>query len=140
MEGTIWLSIKSEMYKVGEPVQEYGFETEGKMYHKDGADYIMYMESELSGMEGDKTVLKFKDGRCTMHRYGVHKSELAFEEGVRVETQYRTPYGVFDMMTLASKVEFDMDAGLVELNYRLVIKGLSESRNVLRIRMRSAGA
>jgi len=136
MDGEIWLSIASEIHTPGEPVQEYEFETEGKMYHKDGADYISYLESELSGMKGDKTILKFKNGRCTMHRFGVHKSELAFEKGVKIESVYHTPYGNFEMMTLASKVEFDLEAGIVEINYRLVIKGMSESRNVLRISMR----
>ncbi len=136
MEEQIWLSIETKIHKVNEPVEEYTFETEGKKYHKGGADYVMYMESELSGMEGDKTVLKFKDGRCTMHRFGVHKSEIAFEEGVKIESTYHTPYGNFEMQTLASKVLFDMALGEVELNYRLVIKGLSESRNVLRITFR----
>jgi len=140
MEGQIWLSINSEIHKPGEPVEEYGFETEGKMYHKDGADYIMYLESELSGMEGDKTVLKFKDGRLTMHRYGVHKSELAFEKGIRIESIYHTPYGNFDMLTHASKVDFDMENGIVELVYRLVIKGLSESTNVLNIKVKQTSA
>ncbi len=140
MEGQIWLSINSEIHKTGEPVEEYGFETEGKMYHKDGADYIMYLESELSGMKGDKTVLKFKDGRLTMHRFGVHKSELAFEKNVKIESIYHTPYGNFDMLTLASKVDFDMESGIVELVYRLVIKGLSESTNVLNIKIKQASA
>lgn len=135
MDGQIWLSIHSKIRKPGEPVEEYGFNTEGKMYHKDGADYIMYMESELSGMEGDKTVLKFKDGRLTMHRFGVHKSELAFEEGVKIESVYQTPYGNFDMVTYASVVDFDLESGDVTLKYRLVIKGLSESTNTLEIKI-----
>lgn len=140
MEGQIWLSIHSEIHKPGEPVEEYSFETEGKMYHKDGADYIMYMESELSGMQGDKTVLKFKNNRLTMHRYGVHKSEIAFEQGVKIESMYQTPYGNFEMTTRASKVEFNLEEGIVELVYRLVIKDLSESTNVLKVKIKETKA
>jgi len=140
MEGQVWLSIHSEIHKPGQPVEEFGFESEGKMYHKDGADYIKYTESELSGMQGDKTVLKFKDNRLTMHRFGVHKSELAFEEGVKIESLYRTPYGNFEMTTLASKLEFNLDKGIVDLVYRLSIKDLSESTNVLKITIKETKA
>ncbi len=133
MTGQVWLSISSEIKKVGEPVEEYVFETEGKVFEKDDAEYIVYEESELSGMKGDRTVLKFKDGVCTMHRYGVHKSELVFDEGTKIESMYHTPYGNFEMMTLASRVAFDREAGVAELVYRLVIKGLSESVNKLKI-------
>ena len=136
MSETIWLSIESKIHKVGEPVETYDFETEGKLVHKDGTDYITYQESDLSGMNGDRTMLKFKEGICNMHRYGAHKSELTFEEGKRHETFYDTPYGRFEMMTLAEKVWFDREAGVAELAYRLVIKGLSESRNTLRITIR----
>lgn len=136
MEGLVWLSIISQIRRLGEPVEEYGFETEGKIHVKDGGTYITYKETELSGMDGDRTVLKFKNGVCTMHRYGVHKSELAFEEGKRIESIYHTPYGNFEMATLASKVAFDMDKGIVEIEYRLVIKDLSESKNSLQIKIR----
>ncbi len=136
MEGRVWLSIVSEIKKMGEPVEEYDFETEGKVFEKDGAQYIMYEESELSGMKGDKTVLKFKGGVCTMHRYGVHRSELVFEQGQKSETIYHTPYGNFEMTTLASKVLYDCELGHVELDYRLIIKNLSESKNKLKITIR----
>jgi uncharacterized beta-barrel protein YwiB (DUF1934 family) len=136
MEGRVWLSIVSEIRKTGEPVEKYDFETEGKVFEKEGTQYIMYEESELSGMKGDKTVLKFRDGVCTMHRYGVHRSELIFEEGQKSETIYHTPYGNFDMTTLASKVIYNRASGHVELDYRLIIKGLSESKNKLKIKIR----
>ncbi len=136
MENQIWISIHSEMHKANAPIEKYAFETEGKMYHKDGVDYIVYHESALSGMAGDKTVLKLREGQLTMHRYGVHKSELIFQEGKWIESAYHTPYGDFEMTTMAHKVAFDLEEGIVEVVYRLLIKGLSESTNVLKLKLK----
>ena len=43
--------------------------------------------------------------------------------------------GNFDMVTYASLVDFDLENGDVTLKYRLVIKGLSESTNTLKIKI-----
>ena len=42
--------------------------TEGKLYEKGEAMYLIYDETELSGMPGCKTRLKLKDGTVKMRR------------------------------------------------------------------------
>lgn len=135
----IVMKIKSEIKRLGDEPTIIDFTTEGKYYHRNGADYLVYQESEISGMAGSKTSLKFKDGIITMKRIGSGGADMVFELDKRHTSYYRTPYGIFDMEMRASEIknhlvfEEDSVVGLLEIAYALVIKGLSESKNYLKI-------
>lgn len=138
----IVLHIKSSIVMSGEEDQNLDLMTEGSYYEKLGSHYLLYEETEVSGMAGDKTSIKLVDGKVIMHRYGANTSELTFEAGKRYETLYRTPYGDFEMEILASEVNYQIEAdgsGEVHLVYALSIKGMGESRTVMHIKMRAAG-
>lgn len=133
----VLMKVHSVIHMKGEEDQVMELMTEGKYYEKNGSSYFLYEETEVSGMAGDKTMLKYNnDNRVTMHRYGENNSELCFEEGKRYEAMYQTPYGPFDMEVLASKVIFEVDSegtGFVELVYELSIKGIGETKTRMRI-------
>ncbi len=133
MEYAVVLNIRSEIITKGEEPQKMDFMTPGKLFSKDGGWYIIYEETELSGLAGSKTMLKFKDGMCSMHRYGPHASQLTFEVGVKHESIYGTPYGNFNMTTKGRTIDTDFETGKVKLVYDLVIDGLSESVNTLEV-------
>ncbi len=80
--------------------------TEGKHYLKHGSHYIVYDESELSGMEGCTTTLKMNDDGIKMRRYGGANSELIFEKGKRNSSDYVTPYGTFKLEILTREMEW----------------------------------
>ena len=60
------------------------FMTEGKLYKKNGSTYIVYEETEMSGLEGVKTTLRIDDasGDVKMKRFGIHKG-TPFQQPVR---------------------------------------------------------
>ncbi len=134
----VFLQLTTEIESDGDDTQRIEFATAGKYYLKDETHYYIYTESELSGMEGGKTTLKIKDDTVTMHRYGVNVVELVFIAGEIRESIYETPYGVFDVemktITLASAID-DRGAGHIEISYDIEVKGLSKTRNHLRIRV-----
>ncbi len=138
----VMMKVNSVIRMKGEEDQVMELMTEGKYYEKNGSRYFLYEETEVSGMAGDKTMLKFSEGRVTMHRYGENNSELSFEEGKRFETLYNTPYGAFEMEVLASKVFFEVDdegGGSIELIYELSIKGIGETKTRMQIDSRALG-
>ena len=47
------------------------FVTEAKLYKRSGAMYLIYEESELSGIPGCKTRLKLKGDEVQMKRFGL---------------------------------------------------------------------
>jgi uncharacterized beta-barrel protein YwiB (DUF1934 family) len=66
--------------------------TEGNFYIKGNTFYVVYEESELSGMDGTTTTLKITEDKVTLLRFGTNKSKMVFEKNKRYESDYDTPY------------------------------------------------
>ena len=121
----------------GEDTME--FITEAKLYEKGEAMYLIYDESELSGIPGCKTRLKFKGDQVQMKRIrndGTMGHEIKFEKGKRHTSFYETPFGAIEMEVLTNKLENTLSAdggGQVDIDYSISLKGLMEGRNKLNI-------
>ena len=115
------------------------FITEGQIYQKNDTLYLEYEESEFSGMPGCKTVLEFIGDEIKMCRYGYgtgFDSEIEFREGKRYKGYYETPYGSIEMEVLTNEIENNLSKdgkGSVNIDYDIILKGLSEGRNKLNI-------
>jgi len=115
------------------------FVTEAKLYERGGALYLIYEESELSGVPGCKTRLKFKGDKVQMKRLGegiVLGGEIHFEKGKRFTGIYETPYGPIEMEVLTNSLNNTLTAegsGELNIDYDISLKGLVESRNTLSI-------
>lgn len=110
--------------------------TEGKYYEKNDSIFLVYDESEISGMEGSTTTLKIEDEKVTMKRFGSSESKLIFEQGVRHESLYVTAYGVMDMEVVANKIDIQRDADMLKklnLSYSLNVSQNTEIKNKLSI-------
>lgn len=132
------IKVKSLIKQKGEQDHNVEITTPGKIYKKDGSIYIFYEESELSGMEGIKTMLKISDSYVKLSRTGAAESGLIFETGVNHLSKYGTPYGEFMMETTTKSIKLDLDeklVGSVTIEYHLSIKGLSETEHLLEIKV-----
>lgn len=131
----IKLSVKSTQKMMGEEPQTIEFMTMGKLYFKRGAHYIIYEESELSGLQGHKTSLRVHDETIVMNRYGPMPMHMHFEEGVRQTTLYETPYGSLKLEFLPHLVQsyIDEHSGKISIEYDMAIQGLKEASHKLDI-------
>lgn len=117
------------------------FITEGKLYQKGDALYLIYDESEISGMPGCRTRLKLKNGSIKMKRIGENvgvDTEIEFEKGKRYTGYYDTPYGAIEMEVLTNHIENSLTpegTGTVDIDYHISLKGLTEGRNKLNIQL-----
>ena len=142
----IMLKITGRQFVGNEEAEDsVEFITEGKMSEKNGATYILYDESELSGFPGCTTTLKFKDDRIVLKRIGKNKeiaSHMEFEPGLEFRNKYNTPYGAIDMIMRTSKIENDLNEagiGTVDIEFLITLKGLvTDARNELRIEVSEA--
>lgn len=111
--------------------------TNGQSYSKDGITYLVYEESELSGMEGCVTTLMVEEGVVTLKRHGAASHELRFEQGKKFKGLYETPMGLFDMEILTdlikNKLNSDATEGSLEIEYEISLRGLMEARNKMNI-------
>jgi uncharacterized beta-barrel protein YwiB (DUF1934 family) len=130
------IRIKSTQIPLGEDPEVMEFMTEGKHYIKNGAHYIVYEESELSGMKGCMTTLKLEENKIKMKRFGDANSELMFEKGKRHVSDYVTPYGNFKLTIRTSQLEWGIDdssKGKIHIKYDLSMQSVLESANEMEI-------
>ena len=135
----IMIRIKGQQAngETGEDSME--FVTEATLYKRGDAIYLIYEESELSGIPGCKTRLKLKDGKVQMKRFGEGAgagSEINFETGKRYTGFYETPFGAIEMEVLTNKLENTLSEqgdGYIDIDYSISLKGLLEGRNRLNI-------
>ena len=114
------------------------FFTEGRFARKGDALYLIYEESELSGIEGYTTSLKVTGGKVRMKRYaeeGGIQTAIEFEKGRKFTGWYETPFGTVEMEVLTNEVTNQLEpegAGTLGIDCSVSLKGLTESRNLLK--------
>lgn len=106
--------------------------TEGELYVTDERVIIAYEESELTGMEGSYTQVRFErrmPGLVTMTRNGSVSTILIFEENKRHICTYQTPYMPFQICVFTKKVENTLlEDGKIVLDYVVEIRGAQAER------------
>lgn len=112
--------------------------TEGKFYNKNNSLYLVYEETEVSGMAGATTRLKIEGkDRVSMKRFGTTMSQLIFEEKKSFTSQYNTQFGDFEMSVFTKKLQVNISddgkSGNIEIHYNILIKGFANTSNTLRI-------
>lgn len=119
--------------------EETEFVTEGKLYKRNGSYYLLYEESEISGMEGCHTSLKYNDKFLRMKRSGEalgNYTVIEFNKDKRFNSVYQTPYGPIEMEVLTNRYEQKLTEdgiGSILIDYNINLIGLAASRNKLDI-------
>ena len=135
----ITLKIIGKQCYDGKEEDQMEFITDGQLYVRDDSVYMIYDESEVSGMTGCKTTLKVKGDSVKMRRIGEigFNTELYFEKGKRFSSTYDTPYGPRDIEVLTSRVENNLNMeelkGNIDIEYNVSLEGMAEGKNRLTI-------
>ena len=89
-----------------------------------GRHFVKY-EEKAKDDKGNKVLLKFIDNFFEMNKTGEVTSTLNFEEGVRTEGLYKTPFGTFviDTDTKRLVVNITENKIVIGLEYILAIDG-----------------
>ena len=115
--------------------QEMTLYTEATYKVERNKRYLMYDETEISGMEGTKTLISY-DGTCVhIRRYGDVKSNLKIQLHESFENFYTTPYGTFIMTTYGESFKWNENLIDIELCYQLTIEGDQELPSNVRIKI-----
>jgi len=115
------------------------FMTEGQFYEKDKSRYLIYDESEFSGMPGCQTKLELTGDRIKMSRLGAGigmDTQIEFTKGKRYTGYYETPFGAVEMEVLTNDITNNLSSdgtGSVDIDYHISLKGLTEGRSRLNI-------
>lgn len=111
--------------------------TEGKYYKKNNADYLVYEESELSGLLGTTTKIKIMENQVELKRSGEHESVMSFEKDKRFQSIMTTPVGNIPLEILTNNISFDMMSDplsiKLEFEYNIALRGLFQGKNLISI-------
>ena len=131
MQDNVIISIKGRQVTENGP-DEIELVTAGRMIHTDSGEFtVSYQESELTGLEGTTTLLRFNGPRITLLREGTVNSQMVFEEGQRHLSMYETPYGALSVGVNTRRVRNTIgeSGGDLEIDYAIEIDNLVTGRN-----------
>lgn len=112
--------------------------TAGHYYEKRGVKYIVYKDTEISGLDGVTTMLKVYDQYVILVRMGSVKHQQEFRLGTKSQSTYVTPYVTMEMGILTQNIEMVLNdpAMNIQIRYELEINGQWQSTNTLSISVR----
>lgn len=112
--------------------------TPGHYYEKNGVQYIVYKDTEVSGLEGVSTMLKVYEDHMVLVRMGNVKYQQQFCLGKKTCSSYVTPYVTMEMGILTQSIEqaLSHSVGSIQIRYELEINGQWQSTNTLSISVR----
>ncbi|MBR5479361.1 MAG: DUF1934 domain-containing protein [Clostridia bacterium] len=109
--------------------------THGKFYRKEEDYYIVYKESELTGLGDTTTTVKIEPHRVTVIRSGETRSHMIFEEGEKHISYYDTGVGALTIGVTTRQINKsinDFHATLI-IDYIMEINNSAIGENVFNI-------
>lgn len=116
----------------GEPITVV---TPGHFYRQNGTYYVIYEESELTGLADTRTMIKAEPEAVTVTRTGQYPSQLSFEKKKRHLSLYHTEYGDLAIAVTTERivVELDDSGGMVDVEYAVEIDNQPVGTNHLKV-------
>ena len=97
----------------------------GRKAEKNGTNYVFYEESEVTGLEGTKTTIKWNDERIIILRSGTLDHRQEFCQGLVDKSLYQTPYLKIPLETATKYLYTGFRKGVwnLEIEYSLSHSG-----------------
>lgn len=111
----------------------------GRYYERNGVKYILYNESEVTGMDGVKTTIKVYPDSVVLLRNGKINMRHQYVLNEQHESVYATPYGDLHMAVNTHELDVainDEGLGSVHLGYDISVDGKWQFYNQLDITLR----
>lgn len=126
--------VGTQKFPEGEE-EQLEFITLGTYHERQGVFYVVYQESEITGMEGVTTSLRIQGEHITLNRMGQAELKQEFQPGVLHRGRYVTPFGTLWLSVLTDGLEYDLTAqgGRISLGYDLFVDDKLVSHNGLKM-------
>jgi len=133
MKKDVIISIRSApRYDDDQEPEKIELITDGKFYRKNGIYYIVYKESELTGMNGIITTLKISPDHVTLLRNGGYAAQMIFECGAKHVCLYHVDGNSLTMSVNTSRIEHTLtdEGGELIIEYSIEINNILAGENV----------
>ena len=135
------ISIKGlQTYEDDENNTDISLLTEADFEYNNGAYFIDYEESELTGLEGTKTSIEIGDNYVSLQRSGTVNTNMLFMKDRKTSSYYSTPYGdmQIDIFTDYLNIDISQTGGKINVDYFIDINNLSTGKNNFEIEIKQA--
>ena len=107
----------------------------GTLHFKNNNYFILYKETERTGMENVSTTLKTEGHKVTIIRNGNVSMRQVFERDMVHQSCYQTPYGNMEMTVKPWYIEVHLTdiGGSIKLEYELELDGAPMGKTSLDI-------
>ncbi len=139
MKNKFFISIKGlQEYDNADDNTDISLTTEADFEKQDGAYFIDYNESEITGLDGTKTSIEIGSDYVSLLRNGAVNSQMLFMKDRKTSSYYNTPYGNFMIGIYTDNLNIDVndDGGTVNVDYYLDINNSRTSKNNFEIQIR----
>lgn len=99
--------------------------TPGEFIIEEGVFKAIYDETELSGMNGTKTIINVFGDNFILERIGTTNTKMEFELDKTAVSLYNTPYGVMDLQIHTEELDITVDenGGNIRAKYAMGFSG-----------------
>lgn len=125
-------------YEDGAEPEKVELLSRGIFYLKDGKYYILYDETELTGMAGTKTTIKAEADKVAIIRKGTVSATLTFLPQNTHASVYMTEFGPINIETYTRSLDCNLteNGGTVSIKYDVNSNNVYASTNTLKIEVR----
>ncbi|UEL49650.1 DUF1934 domain-containing protein [Terrisporobacter hibernicus] len=104
----------------------------GTLYEKRDNTYVVYREKE-DGKE-TTTSIKIENDKITIKRFGEINSTMIFKENQKINSNYTTPQGMFNVETKTTNLSIKNEENIIiEIDYNIEIIDMFKGRNKIKI-------
>lgn len=124
----VLIQIRGTQVLEGEEPDTVELTTHGTLEPEGDGWILTYRENEDTGIEYAETKLHVAGERVLLERTGEHANYLVLEKHRRHHSHYDTPYGMFDIGTYATALEWNLNKKGGQLYFAYTL-GFNESVN-----------
>ncbi|GAA2905921.1 DUF1934 domain-containing protein [Enterococcus pseudoavium] len=119
------IKVKTKVTQNNE-TEDFVFDLPGQVVKMGDTLYIRYQEIQPDGQEIPVTVKVTPDSQVQLIRSGEARMRMRFAYREKIETSYKTQYGMFIISTYAEKLHISLKdrpfSGLITIDYSLYMK------------------
>ena len=110
-------------------------QTTGKWYHKNGKEYLIYIDHQLNEDIATKTRVTFDGSSVSVIRSGGTNTHLLFETDVSHIIPYETDFGLLEMVSSTKSIKTNVDQNSLDLRvtYHLSLNNSDMGLNIFHI-------
>jgi len=135
----VFISIKGLPVYSSNEDDAFELMTDGEYLRHNGISTFSYIESSLTGQDGQLTTFNVEHDRVVLQRSDGMSGDMIFSENQKHHFLYDTPLGsiMLGIDTHSIKNNMSDDGGNLEIRYDIEVDNVAVSQNLFKINVRS---